>query len=79
MRRTKSALNELVDQDPDAYAHPETGRVCRYPRHGRAQRYATGETAADERHAMQVRELLASIRGIAQLEVPRPRTPPACS
>ena len=67
VRRTKSALNELVDQDPDAYAHPETGRVCRYPRHD-AQRYATGETPTDERHALQVRDLLTSIRGIAQLE-----------
>ena len=67
VRRTKSALNELVDQEPDAYAHPDSGRVCRYPRHD-AQRYATGETPADERHAGRVRELLSSILGIAQLE-----------
>lgn len=67
VRRTKSALNELVDQEPEAYAHPDTGRICRYPRHD-AQRYTTGETSDDERHALRVRELLSSIRGLAQLE-----------
>jgi hypothetical protein len=67
VRRTKSALNDLVDEEPGAYAHPDTGRICRYPRHD-AQRYATGETPADERHALRVRELLVSIRGLAQLE-----------
>jgi hypothetical protein len=67
VRRTKSVLNDLVDREPEAYRHPQTGRVCRYPRHV-AQAYETGETAEDERTAEQIRELAHSLLGVAQLE-----------
>jgi superfamily II DNA or RNA helicase len=73
VRRTKSQLNSLVDQGPDAYVHRETGRVCRYPEHD-ARRYRTGETAHDERTATRIRELLSDVVGLAflgrTLEVP---------
>jgi hypothetical protein len=54
VRRTKAALNELVAQDPDAYRHSDSGRVCRYPTH-EPHTYATGETAADQHVADAVR------------------------
>ncbi len=67
VRRTKSALNQLVDREPDAYRDPGTGRVCRYPRH-EARAYDTGETPDDERAARQIRDLSGSLTGVAQLE-----------
>jgi hypothetical protein len=67
VRRTKTALNELVDREPDAYRHPDTNRICRYPRHD-ANAYDTGETANDERVAHRIRELARSLTGVAQLE-----------
>ncbi len=67
VRRTKSALNELVDREPDAYRHPDTGRVCRYPRHD-AHAYDTGETADDEEAARRIRVLARALTGVAQLE-----------
>ena len=66
VRRTKSALNSLVDQDQDAYRHPESGRVCRYPAH-EPRVYATGETPADEAVAEEIRHIAAGLRGVLQL------------
>ena len=67
VRRTKSLLNALVDRDPDAYAHPETGRPCRYPVHD-ARTYPTGETAGDEAVADGIRALTRELVGVSQLE-----------
>jgi hypothetical protein len=67
VRRTKTALNLLVDRDPPAYAHPDTGRVCRYPDHD-ARTYPTGETTDDEAVADTIRALTARLTGVAQLE-----------
>ena len=67
VRRTKSALNELVEREPDAYRHPDTNRVCRYPRHD-AHAYETGETSEDEAAALRIRELASSLSGVTQLE-----------
>lgn len=67
VRRTKTLLNELVDREPDAYIHPESGRTCRYPHHD-AQTYETGETPADEAVAERIRDLAHQLVGIAQLE-----------
>ena len=73
VRRTKSALNALVDREPDAYVHPVTGRVCRYPRHD-SRVYGTGETAHDDAVAAGIRTAALTLRGVAllprQLEVP---------
>lgn len=73
VRRTKATLNGLVDEHPDEYRHPETGRVCRYPRH-ETRTYTTGETQADEVAAAAVRRAASQLHGIAllgrQLAVP---------
>ena len=75
VRRTKSMLNDLVAQDEDAYRHPETGRVCRYPTHD-PKVYSTGETAEDEHAAEAVRTAANELLGIVQLGR-RIRVPPA--
>jgi hypothetical protein len=73
VRRTKSVLNDLVDQDPDAYRHPSTGRVCRYPVHI-PRTYETGETAADRQIASDIRGHALDLKGLsllgAELSVP---------
>ncbi len=66
VRRTKTALNTMVDREPDAYRDP-AGRVARYPAHD-AQAYATGETDTDMAAAVRIRELARSLRGMALLE-----------
>ncbi|MGY1671408.1 SNF2-related protein [Geodermatophilus sp. SYSU D00710] len=66
VRRTKSMLNELVAQHEDAYRHPHTGRVCRYPTH-RPELYVTGETSADEAAADAIRAAADQLRGLVQL------------
>lgn len=67
VRRTKALLNHLVDREPDAYLHPETQRVCRYPEH-HPRVYNTGETTADELVAHSIRAITAEVIGVAQLE-----------
>jgi superfamily II DNA or RNA helicase len=66
VRRTKSMLNAMVDDDPEAYLHPVTGRVCQYPRH-ESITYATGESREDEAAAARVRQASAELTGIALL------------
>lgn len=66
VRRTKTMLNELVAQDEDAYAHPDTGRVCRYPRH-QPTTYATGEIQADSAAAEEIRRLADRLLGVIHL------------
>ena len=67
VRRTKAHINEMVDRNPDAFVHPITNRVCRYPEH-RAQTYGTQESDDDARLADQVRDEVNCLVGIAQLE-----------
>lgn len=66
VRRTKSTLNELVAQHEDAYRHPESGRVCRYPVHEPCV-YATGETPTDEAAAEDIRAATAELLGLVLL------------
>jgi superfamily II DNA or RNA helicase len=75
VRRTKSMLNELVAQDEDAYRHPATDRVCRYPSHA-PNVYTTGETDADAQAAESIRSAASELLGIIQLGR-RIRVPPA--
>jgi hypothetical protein len=75
VRRTKSTLNDLVSQNEDAYRHPETQRVCRYPAH-EPNVYATGETAEDESAAASIRTAASELLGVVQLGR-RIRVPPA--
>jgi len=66
VRRTKTALNALVDVDPDAYRNP-VGRVCRYPTHD-PHTYTTGETDSDNHIAEQIRAITTAFVGVTQLE-----------
>lgn len=66
VRRTKTMLNALVDRNPEAYRHPQTGRICRYPHH-HARSYATGETADDAELAARIRQQAEQLRGVAWL------------
>lgn len=66
LRRTKSQINGLVDLDTDAYVHPVTGRVCRYPKH-LARTYDTGETDSDSVAADEIRRLTSELSGIGWL------------
>jgi hypothetical protein len=66
VRRTKSALNELITQNEDAYRDPVTGRICRYPVH-QPELYPTGETASDDIAAQEIRAATARLQGIVQL------------
>jgi len=66
VRRTKSMLNAMVDDNPEAYRHPVTERVCQYPRH-ESITYATGESREDEAAAARVRKASAELSGIALL------------
>jgi hypothetical protein len=74
VRRTKTQINELVDRDPEAYRHPDTGRVCRYPAH-RPITYDTGESASDSVTADQIRAIASTLSGVALL--PRDLSVPA--
>lgn len=73
VRRTKSMLNAMVEENPESYRHPVTERICRYPRH-ETRIYPTGETGEDELAARKVREASAELTGVAllgrQLAVP---------
>jgi superfamily II DNA or RNA helicase len=66
LRRTKQQINGLVDEDPESYRHPTTGRICRYPLHV-PDAYETGETDEDIRAADEIRGLAGSLAGIALL------------
>lgn len=66
VRRTKTELNALVERQPDAYVHPDSGRVCRYPEH-HVRTYETAETAEDAELALRIRELAASLLGVTYL------------
>lgn len=65
LRRTKTMLNAMVDQKPDAY-RDDLGKKCRYPEH-RSKTYETEETAKDKEIAIKIRELAGQIRGLANL------------
>ncbi len=65
LRRTKTMLNAMVDQEPEAY-RDDFGKMCRYPEHV-SQIYVTDETADDQKIATQIRELAGGIRGLANL------------
>jgi hypothetical protein len=66
VRRTKSALNALVDRNPSAYVDA-SGRTCRYPKH-LSQTYFPGESAHDRKLAAGIRSIADELLGIALLE-----------
>ncbi|MFO7766792.1 MAG: helicase-related protein [Pelovirga sp.] len=65
LRRTKTMLNAMVDQNPHAY-RDDYGKMCRYPEH-LSSIYPTGETAADRDIAGQIRALADQLRGLVNL------------
>ena len=65
LRRTKTMLNMMVDQDPEAY-RDDFGNMCRYPEH-QSNLYSTKESAQDQLIAEQIRELAGEIRGLVNL------------
>ena len=67
VRRTKSQINKMVDQDEAAFFDPVSERVSRYPKH-QAAVYKTGETIEDEDVANRIRMVVDDLIGIAQLE-----------
>lgn len=66
LRRTKTQLNRMVDDDPEGYRHPVTERICRFPQH-LPRAYDTAETTEDEAAANAIRELTTRLRGVALL------------
>jgi hypothetical protein len=66
VRRTKTMLNALVDQDPGAYTDPVTDRMCRYPEH-KARSYATSESDHDVDLALQIRAHAHALTGVSLL------------
>ena len=72
VRRTKKALNAMVDEAPTAYRDAD-GKPCRYPKH-RAHTYSLHESDADRELARQIRATADRLRGIAlisgRLEMP---------
>ena len=65
LRRTKTMLNTMVDQKPEAYCD-DFGKMCRYPEHS-SKIYHTEETDNDQIIAIQIRELAGQIRGLVNL------------
>ena len=67
VRRTKTQINAMVEQDPGAYVLPGRDRERRYPEH-RPQIYKTAETPEDEALVRAIRPIVSDLLGIAQLE-----------
>ena len=67
VRRTKSALNEMIDAAPDQY-RDQSGRQCRYPEHV-ARIYRCPATADDDDLAHEIQDLAAQLCGLSRLQV----------
>ena len=65
VRRTKTDLNRMVDQEPEAYKN-RLGHRCRYPRH-LCFTYPTGESASDIELAEAIDALAKELRGLLYL------------
>lgn len=66
VRRTKTALNALIDREPGAYTDAK-GKPCRYPRH-LSRTYDPAETRADREVASEIRRTAQEALGLALLE-----------
>ena len=65
LRRTKTMLNSMVDQNPDAY-RDDFGDKCRYPEHI-SKIYSTDENQSDQEIAQKIREMAGNLRGLVNL------------
>lgn len=66
VRRTKTQLNKLIDQDPDQYVNRQ-GKTCRYPENT-PETYKPGETSSDRKIAEQINHLAGNLRGLIYLQ-----------
>jgi superfamily II DNA or RNA helicase len=66
VRRTKSELNTLVDNSPEAYLDAQ-GKQCRYPIH-KSMTYSPGESESDRKIADKIRDIAGELKGIPLLE-----------
>ncbi|RUM36179.1 MAG: helicase [Desulfobulbus sp.] len=65
LRRTKSMLNTMVDQEPERYCD-DRGTPCRYPEHI-PQTYPTRESGKDQECAEKIRKLAGKLLGLVNL------------
>ncbi len=65
IRRTKSDLNALIDEEPDHYRNRQ-GKECRYPRQN-CMTYPLNETVHDVELAGKINGLAERLRGITRL------------
>jgi superfamily II DNA or RNA helicase len=65
LRRTKSMLNSMVEQQPDLYCD-DRGHTCRYPKHI-PKTYQTDESQRDQEIASKIRELAGELKGLVNL------------
>ncbi|MBE0510701.1 MAG: helicase [Gammaproteobacteria bacterium] len=68
VRRTKSQLNHMVDQEPEQY-RDHTGKTCRYPEH-RPQLYGLHESERDREIAMEIRQLADQLHAVSHFVKP---------
>jgi hypothetical protein len=68
VRRTKSQLNQLVDEQPEAY-RDNNGRLCRYPRH-KTEAYSLEDAGPDGPLAAHIRAAAHELTGIGLIHKP---------
>ena len=68
VRRTKAALNRLIEREPAAYRNRQ-GEPCRFPRH-RPRLYPLGEPEADRRLAAEIRALADRLHAVTHFVRP---------
>ncbi|CBN56971.1 MULTISPECIES: SNF2-related protein [Kamptonema] len=66
VRRTKSMLNRMIDEEPDCYKD-QFGDLCRYPEN-KSQYYLCGETEEDRNLCKQIREESQRLQGLLYLK-----------
>ncbi|WP_430009755.1 SNF2-related protein [Methylophaga lonarensis] len=68
VRRTKSQLNQMVDQEPEKY-RDHLGETCRYPKH-KAHLYPLNEPQSDREIALQIKELSEQLYAVSHFVKP---------
>jgi superfamily II DNA or RNA helicase len=68
VRRTKRALNKLIEASPDEYISQD-GTKCRFPKH-RARYYSLDEPEADRKIAAEIKELANQLHGVTYFKKP---------
>lgn len=66
VRRTKTQLNKLIDNEPELYLNRQ-GKQCRYPENS-PKIYKTGETKEDQHIAQEINRLAEELKGLLYLQ-----------